>query len=164
MAQVATPISPDISQGGWSPTPLYAQIDEASPGSDLDYNTSSKNATGDTFEVTLSSLSDPNVHTEHTVNYRAMCDKSSNGTIVVSLVEGTTVIRSYDPGYLTTSFAPYSFTLTEGEAQSIGNYGNLRLRFVGNCIANAYVFLSWAEFRVPDITVQNRVLNLIVNA
>lgn len=164
MTQVATPISPDISAGGWSPSPLYAQIDEASPGSDLDYNTSAKNAGGDTFEVTLSSLSDPNVHTNHIVNYRARCDKASNGTVVVSLVEGTTVIRSYDPGYLTTSFAPYSFTLTEGEAQSISDYTNLRLRFVGTCTANAYVFVSWAEFRVPDATVQNRVLNLIVNA
>jgi len=166
MTQYARPISPDISTGGWTPTPLYVQIDEETPG-DSDYNTSTKNATADTFEVTLQSLSTPSVDTGHTVNYRARCDKSSNGNIAVSLVQGTTVIRSYDPGFLTTSFAPYSFTLTEGEAQNITDYTDLRLRFSGTCTANAYVFVSWAELQIPDAgaaPVTNRVKGIIVNA
>jgi len=166
MAQVARPETPDVSTGGWSPTPCYAAIDEETPN-DGDYLTSSKNAAADVFEVNLGAVSDPNVHTGHTVNYRARCDKSSNGTIVVSLMEGSTTIRSYDPGYLGTSFGPYSFTLTEGEAQAINDYSALSLRFSGSCTANAYVFVSWAELQVPDVqavVARNRVANVIVNA
>lgn len=164
MTQYARPISPDISTGGWTTAPLWDDIEET-PYSDLDYITSSKNAGGDICEVSLGAVSTPSVRTGHTVNYRARCDKTDNGTIIVSLVQGTTVIRSYDPGFLTTSFAPYSFTLSEAEAQNITNYGDLRLRFSGTCTANAYVFLSWAELQIPDAAPSgNRVRGIIVNA
>jgi len=166
MAQVARPETPDVSTGGWSPTPCYNEIDEETPN-DGDYLTSTKNASADTFEVNLGAVSDPNVHTGHTINYRARCDKSSNGNIVVSLMQGAATIRSYDPGFLTTSFAPYSFTLTEGEAEAITDYSALSLRFSGTCTANAYVFVSWAELQVPDVqavVAKNRVRNVISNA
>lgn len=149
MAQFSRPETPDVSTGGWTVTPLYEKIDEATY-SDSDYITSSKNASADICEVNLSAVSDPTIHTGHTVRFRARCDKSSNGNIVATLMQGTTVIRSYDTGYLPTSFTPYSFTLTEGEAQAITDYSGLSLRFSGTCTANAYVFVSWAELEVPD--------------
>jgi hypothetical protein len=149
MAQYGRPSS-DISTGLWTTTPLYSKLDET-PYSDTDYITSTKNATGDIFEELLSSVSDPFSSANHIIRVRLRCSKSSNGTATLYLYQGTTLIATYAiPGYLATGFTTYEYTLSAGEANSITDYSDLRIRIDGSCTANAYDYCSWIEFECPD--------------
>jgi len=148
MAQYARPISPDISTGGWTVTPLWEKIDEITP-SDLDYITSIKNPIADTFEVTLSSVTDPGILLGHVIRVRAIDDKA-NGILDFYLYEGANLRASRTGIALSTSWTTYDYTLTIGEADNIGNYSNLSLRVVASGTANNFVYVSWAEFEVPS--------------
>lgn len=153
MAQYARPISPDVAVNGWTATPLYAKIDEVTY-SDADYI---QNNAVSYCEVTLSSVTDPNLSTGHIVRYRYGRTRTDRAlTLVVRLMQGSTQIASQTHVDPSASFVAGSFTLTGTEADSITDYSNLRLRFDITDIQNAQVYgqVSWAELEVPDASAQ----------
>ena len=134
--QTARPSS-DISDGSWrnesdSALNLYASIDETS-ASDADHIKSGISPSSDVCEVALSSVSDPLSSSNHKVRYRY---KKNPGTetinLTIALVQGTTVIASTVLTDISDTFTDGEFTLSSGEADSITNYADLRLRFTAN--------------------------------
>lgn len=121
----------DISVGTWtnevgSGTNLYLSIDEGEPGSDSDFVRSA--STPDTVEFKLAALGDPVASDYHVVQYSAFRNNAVSMDLDVFLVEGTTIRASW------TDTVPQAETffqhvLTTGEADSITDYGDLRLRF-----------------------------------
>src|SRR5210317_29240 len=175
MAQFLYPIS-DVTKtfasGG------FADIDEASP-SDTDFAYGTNNATN-TLECALTDtgITDPAVGTGHTVYWRqsqadsdagtpAPSTGGSNATYDVLLIQGTTTIATCASGSSTSdgSFAAGSYTLTAGEADSITDYTDLRIRMVSNGTGGtpsgrrAAAFSS-AYLEIPDAATS---WNLVVN-
>jgi hypothetical protein len=154
-------LAPDgtVSSGSWTPTgaaTLHEAIDEK-PASDADYDQSGNNPATDTMEVSLVNPSEaPSGTDDHVVRWRN--DKSANGgrtiSLVVSLRQGaSTEIASWTIAALPNDPALEERTLTGGEAGSITNYNDLRLRFVandetGSGAARAGI-VTWAELQVP---------------
>ena len=125
VVQLLRPTS-DITAGAWTPssgTDLFSMLDET-PYDDADYILAS---TSTTSEVKLGVGFDPASSTGHIIRYRA----KGNGTLTVSLYQGTTLIATHVPT-LTSGFQTFTFTLTSTEADSITNYTDLRLRFVSS--------------------------------
>jgi hypothetical protein len=128
--QLAAPTS-DISAGNWlrssdnTGTGLYTMLDEAT-FSDTDYVYVNSDST---MEVKFASVSDPATSSGHKVRYRI----KGNGvaTITVSLRQGSgTEIASWAHTTASTSVTAYEQTLSSGQADSITDYADLRLRFV----------------------------------
>ena len=151
MAQFARPAS-DITVGSWTTSPLYASIDEASYD-DGDYITSVKSATAETFEVKLSSVTDPQSGANHTIRIRASASLELGSTADVYLYQGATLIATRATINLTTSFAEYTYTLSEKDADAITDYTDLRIRVTASVAKNKYAYVSWAELEVPTAPV-----------
>lgn len=160
MAQTARPSS-DISTTGWSATPsgaLWSTLDESSVD-DADYIEHTYSATSDVAEVKLASVSDPGDHTSHSVSYRCWVNSSgpfaNDHNLRVSLIEGTTVIATETRELSTTPVnSPTTFTLnlSTGEAATITDYSDLRIRFealLGD--AGIGFLVSQAYLSVPDV-------------
>ena len=170
MAQFLRPDG-DVSANGWSPTPLYAEIDEVT-ASDADLISAIPNTDGDA-EMTLSSpATTPSVDTGHIVRWRMRANKTNKpGQLAVAIYQGTTLIRedTYDAqADLTTAFADYSYTLTTGEAGNITDYTDLQIHF-NQTLATAGNFfdVSWMEMEVPDGSTTHEAIasvSLVVNA
>ena len=153
MTQYAYPTSDIENPGAWTTEPLYQKIDEE-PYDDGDYLISPKSASGKSFTEGLSGLTDPGVHTGHTLRIRARASAVS-GTIKFELLQGTTVIKdSGDIALGTAVFEEHFFTLSEGEATNITDYTALRVRITAVATANnKYQWVSWARLEVPDAPV-----------
>ena len=120
----------DITAGNWTPSvggSLYATIDETPPD-DSDYDQSGLNPSGDTMEVKFLGVSAPGVTTGHVIHYRIKGDASTQ--IVVSLYCATTLIKSWTHNPAPNSWTQYDQALSSGEAATITDYSNLRLRAV----------------------------------
>jgi Fibronectin type III domain len=118
----------DITVGPWAKqdagvTDLYATIDEAVVD-DGDYITTI--STG-TYECKLQNVVDPASSSGHVIWYRL---QGPTGTVTVSLVQGTTVIATDTPRTPGAGWTTYSYYLSAGEANSITDYSDLRIRFV----------------------------------
>jgi hypothetical protein len=122
--QLLRPTS-DITTGTWTPSTgasLFGVLDET-PFDDADFITTSASSI---CEVKYSAGTDPVSSTGHIIRYRA---KGTSGTLTVSLYQGATLIATQTPT-LTTSYQTFTMTLSSGEANSITDYTDLRLRFV----------------------------------
>jgi len=149
VTQYAYPTSDVNNSGAWTTEPLYNKIDEE-PYSDADYVQSPQSAADKAFTVGLGSLTDPGVHTGHTVRIRALVGTS--GTFKFELLQGATVIHDSGALSLTTSFAEYNFTLSAGEAANITDYTALRVRVTAvTTYATKYQQVSWVRLEVPDV-------------
>jgi hypothetical protein len=119
----------DISNAGsWkrssdaATTGLYTMVDE-NPSDDADYIYVGTN--GAVCELGLNSVTDPTLSTGHRMRYRA---KSANSASVkFSLYQGASLIAEWTDS-LTATYASYEHTLSNGEADAITNYADLRLR------------------------------------
>jgi hypothetical protein len=151
MAQFARPDSDISSSIRWSGS--YTLIDEVTPD-DGDYLTCSNSANA-TCEKGLSDLADPISDADHTVRFRAWQSNNTNiRGLTVTLVQGSTTIAAYSTGDLPKGTpTAFEFTLTSGQADSITDYTDIRLRFTstGNTAFGdrSYVYVSWAELEVP---------------
>jgi hypothetical protein len=143
-------------------------IDEGATPNDSDWCNSKDNpdAGTDIFEVHLGDPSDPNDHTGHVMRWHhALIDgnvlASSDGTgctLNVYLYEGAT-LRASKTGISLAgvySFTADSYTLSSGEAATISDYTDLRLRFTatgggGSPTNRRGAGISWAELEVPDV-------------
>jgi len=121
---------------------VYQAIDEATPGSDTDYIKSTTNPVSEPYVCKLQSITDPVVHTGHSVNYRYSKDISSGGEqidLVVQLRQGYvnegtpgTLIASNTHTNIPASWTAGSISLSSGEAGNITDYSSLYVRFVFN--------------------------------
>jgi hypothetical protein len=137
----------------WSATPLFDKIDE-STASDADLIVSATNPVNDTCEVGLNAATDPVSSVNHVLSYRYK--KSANAgrqiDLVVRLMQGSTIIVSFTHTAIGNTIVQADQTLTGGQADSITNYGDLRIRFVANNVGTGTGRagqVTWAEFRCP---------------
>jgi hypothetical protein len=129
-SQFAAPTS-DISVGEWlrssdnSGTALYTMLDETAYD-DNDYAYVNSDST---LEVKFAPVSDPATSSGHKVRYRIKGNGAA--TITVSLRQGSgTEIASWAHTAASTTTTSYEQTLSSGQADSITDYADLRLRFV----------------------------------
>lgn len=157
MAQYGRPES-DVSAtnfAGFSattPGSFYTNIDESS-ADDSDYVYTL--TTGASYECGLSGVSDPGVHTGHVYRWRVALSGPLGGgddpvDYAVSLYQGATLIASYAGSVGIATVAGGSYTLSSGEAGSITDYTDLRLRFAVASATSPAVRFHWAELEVPD--------------
>jgi hypothetical protein len=119
MPQVALPRS-DIFDNGWTPTPVYSQLDAGSPV------TSSTNPQGDSFEVKLDALAYPDSGPQ-TLTVRLQATGSPPfPNVTILLLQGTRVI-AYQIVQPTAAFADYTITLSADESRWITDYTDLRV-------------------------------------
>lgn len=126
--QLSSPAS-DVSDGTWIASDgsgnLFSMIDESS-ADDADYIYTITAA--DQCEVALASLTDPVSSTGHKVRYRIRGDGVSGITVTLRQGTGTTIASwTHDPAPV--DWTTVEQTLSAGEANSISNYADLRLRF-----------------------------------
>lgn len=153
MAQFARPDS-DLVTGGWG-APVYSKVNEVTP--DATYAIGPNKSDG-TCELSLSSVIDPASSGGHVLRCRAYIVGTfpTGINLYFQLLQGTTLIKQWTPT-LTTSGADYTYTLTSGEADSITNYADLRVKFVQDYITGSTGrgYVSWFELEVPDAQNQN---------
>ena len=158
MAQFARPDG-SISDGGWTATPLFSKINVAIPD-DGENVRSVNDPSNDIFEVSLNDdITDPVTDLGHIVRIRMEKATSGGGqqrdlNIIVGLYETTTLRATATFSDISTGLVTFTFTLTGGEADSIGNYDNLRVRVDADVVGGSRT--SWCEvtgieFEVPDV-------------
>jgi len=160
MGQIARPNS-DISVGGWSPYPadpttLWDKIDEVTPNGDTDYIVSSTDE--DECELNLTAVIDPEVGTGHKIRCYAKSPAGGGAAeqMYISLVEnGTERARSATENVNRNAYGLIEYTLSEAEANSIGNYGNLRIRArITKTDADEPIRITQFEFECPSAPAQ----------
>jgi hypothetical protein len=117
--------SSDITKQ-WTPssgTDHFAMIDEVT-ASDADYI--SATAAGQTTEVKLAAMTQPQAGTSVAIGYRVQGITSGAG-VTVSMVQGTTVIAT-DTNR--TANGDYTLTVASGTWASVTDWTDIRLRFV----------------------------------
>jgi len=120
--------SADITTTGWATTGAaspFAALDEAT-ASDTDY-VSVSNPSGSVLEVKFAAATDPASNTGHQVRYRLRATGTSH-SVRVSLMQGGTERAFWTHTNLTADFQTITQTLTAAQADSITDYGDLRLR------------------------------------
>jgi hypothetical protein len=157
MTQYARPDS-DLVTGNWSPSTgssLYAVIDEET-ATDSDYVSVTDNyfGTAETCQVELSSVTDPDGTTDHTVLVRAYTDSYSESvtlSVVLGTSSGAIKTASFTP---TTSFANYTMTLSSSEASSLSaaDYADLRIQITAtdSMSMGSQTRVSQVYFSCPD--------------
>jgi hypothetical protein len=150
MAQFGRPSS-DITTD-WTTTPLWSKLDEVSPD-DGDFITGT--GTAKTFEVALSSVTDPQSSTGHVVRIRAKATGSGAAERLNTwgLYQGVTAIATQNASITRDSFNEYSITLSGAQADAITDYTDLRIRGLTSQGASETIDVSWVEFECPDATV-----------
>jgi hypothetical protein len=149
--QYARPIA-DILVGSWGTTPLWDKLDEVAPDDATTQVQSANRPTNDTFEVRLSSVTDPQSSSGHVVRIRMYGNTSH--TWSAYLYQGATLIKTLVSGAVPpSSYITNSYMLTAGEADSITNYADLRVRIVANGSANGREYVTWIELEVPNLLI-----------
>lgn len=126
LTQTGVPIS-TVTAGSWQASGaggLFAQIDET-VASDADYIVTA--VTADSCEFAITVLGDPYSSLAHEINYRIRGDGTSG--MVVGLYQGASLIASWTHDPAPASYTTFNQTLTGPQADSITDYGDLRLRF-----------------------------------
>lgn len=123
----------DITTGGWTPTPLYEQINDGYSPDESDYVSSSFDPSNDIFEVKLSSIAvASNNRSNQRIVYSAYSVNTINSVLTVSLVDGSTVIATWTDNVQSYQPVWVEHFLTQEQMDAISSYSNLRLRFEAN--------------------------------
>jgi len=129
--QYGYPIS-DIAAGGWTQSTgatLYGVLDET-VADDADYIYSPNNPTTEQFEVRLSVAADPLSSSNHTITVRLQAI-GADTNFDLNLVQNTTVLDSWTENVtVAAGVVERSRTLSAAVADTISDYGNLRIRGV----------------------------------
>jgi hypothetical protein len=132
-------------------------IAETSP-SDADFIRSSY-STDHSQTVKLSTLADPALNTGHILHVRARLDRSPPngshaGRVNIYVMQGTTQISvSLKTFPDTSTWQDLTYTLTAGEADSITDYSDLRIKVASQNCGDLYsIYVSQAYLEVPLIT------------
>lgn len=110
-----------------------------------------------TCEVSLSDQGDPQASFGHVVSYRYQ--KSATGgqvaDLTVGLYQGSTLIASWTHQNIDVGWTTAGQTLSGGQADSITDYSDLRLRFAATISpvgATRSVQVNWAQLALPEST------------
>ncbi len=165
MVQIARPDS-DVSAGSWTlegsaaEGTIWESLDEVSANDGVDYIES---AGGDhTCEVGLANVTDPAAATGHVLRAR-MFGTGSGGPerLIIALFEGVTQRAISGNLVNRDSWGDVSYTLTAGEADSIGDYTNLSLRLISDNLGGAEtMWVTQAFFEVPDAGPTTETINV----
>jgi len=160
MTQYARPDS-DVSDGNWynsagNQTNLYSYVDETS-ASDSDYIYADDNfGSTETCILGLGSVTDPSSATLHKFTVRAKENSGFGGVdFIVTLQQGGSDIATSSTHAPSSSFANFTTTLSASQANSITDYGALRLKIeaTDNFGTGARTSVSHAYFECPDASV-----------
>jgi len=135
--QLSVPISPDIAVDGWTPTPLFPELDEEPfvPGQQITLSGSGFGQP-ELFQVTMLPVTDPifstgNAGKDHKI--RALC-RSTMGSLAVQLILFQNVTEVARSPFLRVVpagvFVTLEYTLTALEADAITDYSALRIRVI----------------------------------
>jgi hypothetical protein len=116
----------DIEKDSWIPSTgvdLYQMLQK---DNDLSYITSGSSPT----ELELSNAIDPSYHSMHVIRYRRKKTSQGPASIVFRLMQGSTVIASWDDIDSTEDFSYGEYMLSDTEASAISNYDNLSVSMV----------------------------------
>ena len=173
MVQYAVPIQDDVittwENTADTTTDLYTYIDNGIDGGSpgpvgsgiKGDNSPPAYSDNDVYVSKLTSLTDPESSSDHTLKYiigaGGFWFGGNKPSVSVEIASGTgngTVIASssheFEPGGSQVS-GTFSLTLTAGEADSITDYSSLYFRTSGNTQGGSYQVYVWeAEFQVPD--------------
>ncbi len=150
MTQYGRPAS-DITTE-WTPSTgatHFGVLDEVA-ADDNDYISTTANAK--TFEVKLSSVTDPQANTGHVIRIRAYASGSSGAERLNTwgLYQGASAIVTQNDAITRNSFNPYTITLSAAQADTITNYADLRVRGLSAMAAGETLRVSWVQLDVPD--------------
>lgn len=163
MAQFARPIN-DVTAGNWSPSTgadLYAMLDETT-ANDADYVELAGAASfPKTFSVTLGSVSDPGVNSDHVIRVRARKvltggdQRQITLTLIQNINSSSSVIDSQ--GFNLTDddlVTQFTWNLSTVAAGNITNYGDLGITVEGDILTNNSTprdtQVTWLELEIPD--------------
>jgi hypothetical protein len=149
MTQFARPAGPDIDSSGWTPTPIFSNLNETAAN-----DTTFVQCTGAAdFEVPLLPITDPVSSTGHTIRIRG----AGRGKILTLELRQNSlaapVIATFVTTNLTGPFATQSYTLSGTEADKITDYAGLSLKVTssGACQVSWSPGLEAPDF-VGDVT------------
>lgn len=145
MAQFARPDA-DLSTGGWNTPPLWSALDD---NSDAEFVDETINFTSDSFDVSLSAVTDPGVSTGHILRIRTS-DDSTTANFNLTLLQGAVskAVLFFTSGV---GFRTDTYTLTGAEADAITDYSNLSVQVLVENFGNGgTAAVAWVEFEVPD--------------
>lgn len=116
----------DTSNTGWTPSTgsdLYAMLDEVTPN-DADYI--STTAAGSVCRLGLGAVADPGTSSGQVVSYRA--SSSTGNGLKVELMQGGTVIATWNHATLPATDTTYQQSLSAAECDAITDYTALSVR------------------------------------
>ena len=137
----------------------YTKMDESVPDDDATYTQTVTNPSDlDDAVFGLSNVVDPQRSDGHILRYRFRNVGSNGGSAVMSLTveleQGTTVLASWSHLSITSlTYATFAQTLTAGQAGSITDYADLRVKLDVTFLSgggNRQLRLTWLEFEVPS--------------
>jgi hypothetical protein len=141
------------SAGGWTysgASSLHEAVNE--PNAD---DSNYMSATSDTTaELSLSSITDPVVHTGHVIRFRILSiGGGAKERCQVQLYDGANPIGSSAAEQSRDAYGTFTYNVLEAEATNISSYANLSVRIVSSSVGGGEeVRLSWVELEVPDAT------------
>ncbi len=151
MTQTIYPTA-DVALAGWS-NPTWSVVDDES---DSDYSQAACRLDDQTCELHAGDLSDPVSSADHVITVRAKysTNNSRTGQIKVELYEGTTLRATLALVNVTTSFAPYTYTLSGAEADAM-TYTDIHFKVTGHMNSggsgtSCVLFISSLKFTCPD--------------
>lgn len=133
----------DVSTGSWTPTAVYAQIDDTSDADSVLTPLAGTSPTTYTFECTLANpTGNPAGAACQGLALIARVRKVAVGTgtvdLTVRLREGaSTTIASTTSLDIGTSYVDYTITLTKAQYASIGNHDDLRIQVAATIMADS---------------------------
>jgi hypothetical protein len=140
-----------LSAGSWTAVgaaSLHEALDEQA-AADGDHATTTADTT---MELGLSAVADPLVDTGHILRFRIR--GTGNGQpefCEAQLFEGGSLVATTGTQSSRGGYTTYPYTLTAGEASSITDYSNLRVRVISSGLArNEVMDVSWVELEVPS--------------
>jgi len=119
---------------------IYDQIDEVTVD-DTDYIDTGPGPTNDVYVTKLSTLTDPETSTEHVVRYRYAKSEAGGLALDLTVQLRQAYVNEGSPGILIAAwthagisevFTTQAQALSGAEADSITDYADLYLRFIGN--------------------------------
>ena len=125
-AQTIARPSADTSNTGWTPSTgsdLYAMIDEVTPD-DADYISTA--SAGSVCRLGLGAVADPGTSSGQVVSYRA--SSSTGNGLLVELMQGVTVIATWNHASLPATDTTYQQSLSAAECDAITDYTALSVR------------------------------------
>ena len=163
MTQYARPNGLDNNDGNWTPGAAPGETPKANLWDGINEMTLNTNYFDEVYDeesagselnltVELFAVTDPVSSAEHEVHFTVLGDQGE-GSLDVTLLSGSTTIVTSGIAQLDTDWESRGFLLTSSQANNIGNYSDLKLKFsyLDENIFGEVCQLSQAYFQCPDV-------------